>query len=64
VQVLPQSLIDQLKEGGRMVVVEGTGNAGAAKLYTRENDFVSARTAFNCAVMPLPGFEQTAEFVF
>ncbi len=64
VQALPQGLSSQLKEGGRLVVVEGTSNAGEARLYTNENSVVCARTAFNCAVMPLPGFEKTAEFVF
>ena len=53
-----------LENGGRLVVVEGTSNAGEARLYTNENSVVCARTAFNCAVMPLPGFEKTAEFVF
>jgi len=64
VDELPSGLTDQLKEGGRLVVVEGHGNAGVACLYTRDNGIIGRRLAFNCAVMPLPGFEKAAEFVF
>ncbi len=64
VQQMPKALCEQLKEGGRLVVVEGTGNGGQAKLYTRENGIIGTRTAFNCAVMSLPGFEKEEEFVF
>jgi protein-L-isoaspartate(D-aspartate) O-methyltransferase len=61
---LPQTLTDQLKEGGRLVAVEGTGNAGVARVHTLDSGVLAVRTAFNCAVMPLPGFEKTAGFVF
>lgn len=64
VDELPAGLTDQLKEGGRLVVVEGQGNAGVASLYTRNNGIIGRRKAFNCAVMPLPGFEKAEEFVF
>jgi len=60
----PEELAKQLKDGGRMVVVEGTSNSGVARLYKRDNDIVSASTEFNCAVKALPGFEMAAEFVF
>ena len=64
VEELPEELTGQLKNGGRLVVVQGTGNAGVARLYSRDNDVVGSRDAFNCAVMPLPGFEKEATFVF
>ena len=64
VQFLPEGIIQQLKDGGRLVVVEGTGNAGVARLFRREHGSVSGMTAFNCAVMPLPGFETAEEFTF
>ncbi len=64
VEELPATFKDQLKDGGRMVVVEGTGNTGIARIYLRVGDVVSGRNAFNCAVKPLPGFEKTAEFAF
>ena len=64
VEELPEELTGQLKNGGRLVVVQGTGNAGVARIYSRDNDVVGSRDAFNCAVMPLPGFEKEASFVF
>lgn len=64
VEVLPQSLFDQLRDGGRLVAVTGYGNASTAKIYVRENAAVSERFAFNTSVKPLPGFRKVAEFVF
>jgi protein-L-isoaspartate(D-aspartate) O-methyltransferase len=61
---MPQALFDQLKEGGRLVAVEGYGNAGIARLYLKANGVVSGRRAFNAAVKSLPGFEKTAQFEF
>ena len=61
---VPQKLLDQLKDGGRLVVVEGQGNAGVARIYRRQGDGFYGQTAFNSAVMPLPGFEKAEEFVF
>ncbi len=64
VETVPQALIDQIRDGGRMVVVEGAGNAAAAWLYVRDGDVVSRRRGFNCAVKSLPGFSRETEFVF
>ncbi len=64
VEHLPDQLKDQLKEAGRLVVVEGTGNAGVARIYVKESGVVSGRTVFNSAVMPLPGFQKESGFVF
>lgn len=64
VDFVPESLLEQLREGGRLVGVIGTGNTGTATLWTRSNGAVSARRAFNAAVRPLPGFERRREFQF
>ena len=64
VEKLPAALVAQLKEGGRLVVVEGRGNAGVARLYLKSNGIVTGRRAFNAAVKPLPGFERTPAFEF
>ncbi len=65
VERLPDTFVEQLRDGGRLVVVEGVGNAAAAKLYFKdENGIVSDRFGFNCSVKPLPGFNKAAEFVF
>jgi len=64
VDVLPEVIIRQLKDSGRLVLVEGVGNAAVAKLYIREGDNISHRLAFNCAIPRLPGFKAKPEFVF
>ena len=64
VDVFPAKIGEQLKEGGRLVVVEGRGNTGLARLYVRENGVVTGRRAFNAAVKPLPGFERDTAFEF
>lgn len=64
VEVLPQSLTAQLKDGGRLVVVRGLGGAGQAELHVRSGDAVSGRFAFNASAHLLPGFERPKEFVF
>ncbi len=61
---LPDTLAGQLKNGGRLVVVEGTGNAAIARLYVNDDGTVSGRRLFNCAIPMLPGFERKPEFVF
>jgi protein-L-isoaspartate(D-aspartate) O-methyltransferase len=64
IEQLPESLKNQLKEGGRLVAVEGGGNAGRAMLYLKSNEIVTGRRAFNAAVKPLPGFERITAFEF
>jgi protein-L-isoaspartate(D-aspartate) O-methyltransferase len=64
VEELPAELPDQLGEGGRLVVVEGRGNAGIARLFLKTAGIVTSRRAFNAAIKPLPGFERAEAFVF
>ena len=64
VEEVPQSLFDQLREGGRLVAVVGRGHSAVASLFVKDNGIVSHRRGFNCAVPPLPGFEKAPEFVF
>lgn len=64
VDFVAEDLFEQLKEGGRLVVVEGTGLAGVVRIYVKEDGVVSGRSAFNAAVKLLPGFEKAEEFVF
>ncbi len=63
VDAIPTALHAQLKEGGRLAVVEGTGNLGAARLYVKRGADVSGRFGFNAMVKPLPGFARAPEFV-
>lgn len=61
---IPAALFDQLREGGRLVAIEGYGNAGVARVYVKADGVVAARRGFNAAVKPLPGFEKPQAFVF
>lgn len=61
---VPDALLAQLKEEGRLVVVEGHGNAGVARVFLKSGGTVTSRKAFNAAVKPLPGFNRTREFEF
>ena len=64
VEVIPDALFDQLRDGGCLIAVVGYGNASAAQIYVREGASVSKRFAFNTSVKPLPGFRKVVEFVF
>ncbi|WP_102958242.1 protein-L-isoaspartate O-methyltransferase family protein [Mangrovicella endophytica] len=65
VQRLPDAFFEQIKIGGRIVVVEGVGNAALARLFLKEaHGVVSDRIAFNCCVKALPGFGREQSFVF
>lgn len=63
VDCVPQVLLDQLKNGGRMAVIEGQGTTAFAQLYIKDDEgVVSRRRAFNLAAKALPGFEKATEF--
>ncbi len=64
VESIPQALFDQLKDGGRLLAVEGHGNSADVRVYVKQGSSVSARRAFNAAVKPLPGFNSVPTFEF
>lgn len=64
VEELPARLAAQLKDGGRLVVVVGTGFSARGMLYTRTGDDVSGRVIMNASVPLLPGFAREPSFVF
>lgn len=64
VESIPQALFDQLKDGGRLLAVEGHGNSADVRVYVKQGASVSARRAFNAAVKPLPGFNSVPTFEF
>ena len=63
-EVVPDSLLSQLKEGGRLVAVVGFGPMGKATLYRRTGGHAGALPVFDAAAPPLPGFAKPAAFVF
>ena len=64
VDAVSQALLDQLKDGGRLVAIVGEGNAGRATLYVKEEGLVSSRHAFDAAVKPLAEFRRAVAFQF
>jgi len=64
IETLPDALTAQLRDAGRLVAVEGRGNAGIAKVYLNSGGLITGRRAFNAALKPLPGFERTPAFEF
>ena len=64
VEVVPDTLFEQLHEGGRLVAMVGVGRAGQGTVFTRTGDEIGRRLVFNAGVHPLPGFEKPAAFVF
>ncbi|MDN5249454.1 protein-L-isoaspartate O-methyltransferase [Bartonella sp. TP] len=64
VDFVPNALFEQLKENGRLIVVEGNYKNGVAKLYLKENGVVSSRVAFNLNVKELPGFARPEAYAF
>ncbi len=64
VEVMPDALAGQLKEGGRLVVVVGVGQAARGMLYTRSQAGVSGRVVMNASVPLLPGFAKAPAFEF
>jgi protein-L-isoaspartate(D-aspartate) O-methyltransferase len=64
VELVPDALIAQLRDNGRLIAVVGTGNAAKATVYQRNGKSVSVVAHFNAAVKPLPGFAKAREFTF
>lgn len=59
---MPDALLDQLKEGGRIVAVFEDGALGVAKVGYKLDGRVSWRTVFNASAPILPNFEACRAF--
>lgn len=64
VDVIPNDLKAQLKDGGRLVCIQGRGGAAVAVKAICSGGEISARPAFNASAHTLPGFEKVPEFTF
>jgi len=65
VEEVPDALLDQLKEGGRLVAVVDHGPLGKATLFVKQNNTVSRRVAFDATIARLSGFEKKrSAFIF
>lgn len=64
-EVVPQSLLDQLADGGRLVAVVGEADMAQACVFTKSGAAVAVRAAFDASVAALPGFRKKKPvFVF
>lgn len=65
VPAVPQTLLSQLKDGGRLVGVIGENPVSPALVCTRSSKAMSSRNVFDASVAALPGFASPNKgFVF
>lgn len=64
VQYMPQTITDQLKDGGRIVAIFLEGALGVVRVGYRLDDQMSWRFVFNAGAPVLPGFQKSPAFVF
>jgi len=63
-EVVPHALCEELKDGGRLVCVLGSGPGSKAMLYRRSGGEVGGRPVFDASAALLPGFTKTPVFAF
>lgn len=63
VQHLPETITDQLKDGGRIVAIFQDGALGVVRVGYRIDGQMTWRFAFNAGAPVLPGFEASRAFV-
>jgi protein-L-isoaspartate(D-aspartate) O-methyltransferase len=61
---VPDALIGQLKDGGRLVAIVSDGRTGRAAVWRRSGGAVSESDGFDASAPFLPGFEPARHFVF
>jgi len=66
VRQIPQAILDQLAEGGRLatVLAGAPGALGVAQLVVKEGGVTSGRPLFDAGTPVLPGFAPPARFTF
>ena len=62
VEVLPDSLLAQLKDGGRIVSIFAEGDLGVVRIGCKMDQRINWRMAFNAGAPVLTGFAKKAEF--
>ena len=63
-EIIPEPLFAQLKDGGRLVGIEGEGPATKARIYCSIRGEISGRSITEAAAPLLPGFARPPQFVF
>lgn len=64
VERMPEAILDQLKEGGRIVALFMDGPLGEVRMGLKTHGIVSWHMEFNAAAPVLPGFARAPSFVF
>ena len=64
VEAVPEQLLSQLAEGGRLVTVLSGGPQGRAHLYVRDKGSIGSRPDFDATIPVLAGFRKVVGFVF
>ena len=64
VEEVPEALLAQLRDGGRMAFVHMDGDFGRCEVLTRTGDRFGRRRAFDAAAPVAPGFTRHDEFEF
>jgi protein-L-isoaspartate(D-aspartate) O-methyltransferase len=63
-EVIPDAWFAQLADGGRMGVIVRSGVTGQARIYTRSQETVAYRVAFDSAPPVTPGLTRAPAFTF
>ncbi len=63
VEVMPEAIEAQLKDGGRIIALFMDGALGIVKIGYKIDGSITWRFAFNATAPVLPGFEQSTGFV-
>lgn len=63
VEDMPETILDQLKEGGRIAAIFADGMLGTVRIGYKVDNAIAWRFSFNAGAPVLPGFEVQQAFV-
>ena len=64
IEQVPETLLSQLAEGGRLLAVMNDGPQGMATLFIKEHGGIGRRGVFDAAAPLLAGFKKAMGFIF
>jgi protein-L-isoaspartate(D-aspartate) O-methyltransferase len=64
IETEPTALLKQLKDGGRLIAVLGTGRAGRVTIFQKTGEITSKRSILDASAPVLAEFRKEAEFKF
>jgi len=63
-ETVPDEIVEQLRDGGRLVYVDGEGRSAQAIVLHKSDGTIGRRAVFNASAPMLPGFEREIGFTF